>query len=39
MNTNFPITKTLRPSDIGQTKMSMDELKFQAAHEYEEFQL
>jgi len=34
-NTNFPVTKRLRSSDSQQTKMSIDELRFQDAHEYE----
>jgi len=34
---NFPVFKRLRPSDSEQTKMSIDELRFKDAHEYEEF--
>jgi len=37
-NTNFPVTKRLRPSVIEQTKISIYELRFQDAHEYEELQ-
>nr|P20828.1 RecName: Full=Retrovirus-related Gag polyprotein from transposon 297 [Drosophila melanogaster]CAA27159.1 unnamed protein product [Drosophila melanogaster] len=37
-NTNFPITKRLRPSDSEQTKMSIDEIRFQDAHEFEQVQ-
>jgi len=36
-NTNFPITKRLRPSDSEQTNISISEMRFQDAHAFQQF--